>query len=139
MSGVANMRAGLDRLAKLGAAVKSAPLVVRTAVAKEGAGALSADLREDFEGGRTAYGEPRPASKQGAPLSLVKSGRTKSTLYFAAVGTILRAVLGTKHAKYLVGKYAMLPRGKKLPADWQAKLASIVEKQAKTFEREALR
>lgn len=139
MSGVRNMPAGLASLSKLGSAMRAAPLRIRTNVAKEGSVALTDDLREDFDGGRTAYGDPRPLSKAGTPLSLVKSGGTKATLVFKAIGTILRVALGTKHAKFLVGKYGMLPNPKRLPSDWQKKLAGIVRGQVADIEREALR
>lgn len=64
-------------------------------------------------------------------------GHVKDSLAFVQIGTIIRAQLGQPYAKYLVGKYKILPQ--RLPVSWQAKLETIVREYAEDFEREAMR
>ena len=63
----------------------------------------------------------------GAAMSLVQSGVTRSSLRFVAVGTIVRVALGTKYAKYLIGKYKILPSGNApIPAKWRESLEKVI-------------
>jgi hypothetical protein len=136
VSGVRNMAKGLATLNKMKSAMRGLPIRVRTAVAKDGESKLTNETRGDFESGRTVFGEPRRLGVKGQALSLVKSGRTAAALRFVAVGTILRAHLPTKHAKYLIGKYKILPSGRSLPAAWRAELESSVREQVRVFQQE---
>ena len=137
MSGVRNMRSGIDSINRLKGALRDLPLRIRSAVAKDAAEILTRELRADYAAGLTVFDEPRPLSVKGQKLTLVKSGRTYSDVYFTAVGTILRASLGTKYAKYLIGKYRILPQ--KLPVKWSAQLEQIVREYREDFERELAR
>jgi hypothetical protein len=78
-----------------------------------------------FNSGRTVYDAPRPVGVDGRPLKLRRTGDTEKTLRFKADGRIVRCVLGTRYAKYLIGKYAVLPMGR-MPARWQARLVDLV-------------
>lgn len=137
MSGVANMAAGISSMNRLRASIASLPVRIRSAVAKDAAEVLTAEVRESFSAGSTVYDTPRPLSVDGAPLTLVKSGRTKADLVFVAIGTIVRAQLGTKYAKFLVGKYKVLPSS--LPAAWRAKLEQLVGEYVADFAKETAR
>lgn len=106
-------------------ALQALPLSVAHSVAKRAAPALSDLTIEAFDSGRNVYGDSRPRGKRG-PLTLVKTGETRRTLQFVANGTIVRCVLGTKYAKYLIGKYGVLPNGA-LPVDWVRALGAIVK------------
>lgn len=64
-------------------------------------------------------------------------GHVKDGLSFVATGTILRAELSQPYAKYLVGKYKILPMS--LPADWGRELEKIVREYREDFEREVSR
>lgn len=134
MSGVPNARTGIDSMNRLKAAIKDLPIRIRSAVAQDAAGVLNNEMRSAFNSGRTVYDTPRPLSVNGAPLTLVKTGATRSALFFVVIGTILRAQLGTKYGKYLVGKYGVMPQS--LPAAWRAKLTQIVDEYRADFERE---
>lgn len=134
MSGVANMAQGITSMNRLKRAIKDLPLRIRSAVAKDAAEVMNMELRSDFASGRTVYDTPRPLSVQGKPLTLVKTGKTREALSFVVIGTILRAQLGMKYARYLVGKYAILPMS--LPAAWRAKLQQIVREYREDFARE---
>lgn len=85
---------------------------------------------EAYDGGKTVYGEARPLGASGQPLSLEASGATRRTLRFTATGTVVRCVLGTRWAKYLIGKYAILPNGA-LPAGWSRRLDQLVRETGK--------
>lgn len=137
MSGVSNLSGGITTIARLRKAISDLPVRIRQAVATEAAEALNAEVREDYARGLTVYDEPRPAGVKGQKLSLVKSGTTKRETGFAAKGTIVRAELATRYAKYLIGKYRILPQ--KLPPAWQKKLEQIVREYREDWEREASR
>lgn len=142
MSGIANMAAGITSINRFRSAVKALPLRIRSAVAKDSEAVLTRQTQEAYDGGETVYGTPRPTSKSkerpGAALTLRKSGKVRGSLAFVAIGTILRAQLGMRYAKYLVGKYGVLPNGR-IPALMRAELEKIVREYAEDFEREALR
>lgn len=141
MSGVRNMPAGISSINRLRGAIVALPLRIRTAVAKDAVGFLNNELTGDFDAGRTVYGDPRPLAigkkTVGQRLTLKKSGATRAELGFTAIGTIVRAVLGRKYQKFLVGKYKVLPAS--LPAKWREGLEKIVREYREDWEREALR
>ncbi len=125
MSKVKQMRGGSmrdvkGRIAKLG-------VVAARRVAETATPMLTSAVRSDFDAGRTVYGAPRPVGRRG-PLSLVRTGATRATLGFSAQGTTMRAVLSTRWAKYLIGKYRILPIGDRtaIPAKWKRAIDAIV-------------
>lgn len=136
MSGVANMAKGIASIAKLKSAMRELPIRVRADVAREAAPVLNRLLHSDFDAGRTVYGDARPLGVDGKPLDLTKSGKTRATLNFVSVGTILRVQLGTKYARYLVGKYKVLPTT--LPAAYRGELEALVRSHVEAFQREAM-
>lgn len=141
MSGVANMSAGITSLNRLRSTIKALPLRIRSAVAKDAEEVLTRRAQEAYDSGKTVYETPRPTSKakgsEGAALTLKKSGKARGALAFVAIGTIVRAQLGMRYAKYLVGKYKILPQS--LPALWRSDLEKLVREYAEDFQREALR
>ena len=112
-----NVRTLAKRLRSLGA-------VAAQRIASRSAPVLTTTSQADFNSGRTAYGDARPAGKQGNQLTLVSTGATRATLRFGAQGTAIRAVLTTKWARYLIGKYRVLPIGR-VPTKWKASIAGI--------------
>lgn len=138
MSGVRNIQKGITSLARLRAAIRDLPLRIRESVAKDAAGYLDIEVRADFGAGRTVYDTPRPLAVGkktiGQRLTLVKSKKTRDNLGVTQVGTIVRAALGTPYAKYLVGKYQILPQT--LPASWQEYLNKLVREYREDWEQE---
>jgi len=107
-------------------ALRRLPIKVAERVATEAAPALTSAAGASYDAGQTVYGTPRPLSVDGASLSLSRSGDTRATVRFVRVGTIVRCVLGTKYARYLIGKYAILPNGKAaIPEAWRQRLDAI--------------
>lgn len=137
MSGVGGLNKGITSIARLRSAIKDLPRNLRQAVANEASGYLDIELRADFDAGRTVYNTPRPLGVSGQQLSLVKSRKTRDNIGFRSTGTIVRAELYTRYAKYLIGKYKILPQ--RLPVDWQAYLENLVREYREDWEREQAR
>jgi len=97
-------------------------------IANLGAKSLTEIARKDYLAGRNVYGEARVLGENGNALTLIKSGDTLRDLQFEAKGTRIRVVLGTPYAKYLVGKYRILPVGSggELPTMWRGAIKIIV-------------
>ncbi len=124
MSGV---RGSTSTLRKLSKTLRSISAVAAVKIAKKAAPPLTGEFAGDFDAGLTAHGDPRPLGVEGNALSLVQSGDTRRDIKFTSDGgTKIRAVLGTKYAKYLIGKYGILPSGT-LPTEWQKLLAKVSE------------
>jgi hypothetical protein len=140
LSGVANMTAGLATFNRVKAAMKSLPLRIRAGVAKDVAPLLTSAVQDAYDSGQTVYSTARPTSKDkaraGAALTLKKTGATRSDIGFTSVGTIVRAVLGRKYQRYLVGKYQVLPNGA-IPVKWRELIAQTMREWAQAdLERE---
>lgn len=117
---------GGDTLAKVQKRVRSLGVVAAQRVAQEAAPAITRDALASFDSGRTATGGPRPSGVRG-PVSLVRTGRTRATVRFVANGTVMRAVLGTRYARYLIGRFGILPSGA-IPTAWKATIGEIVKR-----------
>jgi hypothetical protein len=121
------LRGDLSSLKRMKQTLKDLPRTVAVDVAKRAAPALTDLTQEAFSGGRNVYGDARPVSKvDGSALTLERTGATKGQLRFVQVGTIVRCVLGPKYARYLIGRYGVLPNGS-LPVGWSVKLGEIVK------------
>lgn len=118
-------KVGNRALDPIKAAIRGAPRTIAHSVANRAGPAMTSLSREAFAAGQSVYGEPRPEGVNGSPLTLRKTGATEGALRFRVAGTIIRCVLGTPYAKYLVGKYGILPNGA-LPVSWIRKLDQIV-------------
>ena len=122
---MAGLKGNLSSIAGLKTRLRALPVTIANDVSQRAAPALT-DLTVDaYLTDRTVYGESRPSAKDGSTLTLHKTGETRRTLQFVANGTIVRCVLGTKYARYLIGKYGILPNGA-LPVKWSRKLAEFV-------------
>lgn len=107
--------------------LRAAPLIVAHDVARRGAPELTNLTRAAFSSGQTVYGGSRPRGKDGRGLDLVKTGTVQARLGFLNAGTQIRCVLGTRYARFLIGKYGLLPNAKAaIPAAWAAALLGIV-------------
>jgi hypothetical protein len=105
--------------------LRELPTSVAHSVAQRAAPDLTLAARAAYAAGRSVYGEARPTGVNGNLLDLYRTGATLQTLRFNASGTIVRCVLGTKYAGFLIGKYGILPNGA-IPVEWSAHLRRIV-------------
>lgn len=137
MSGVTASGGGITSINRLRSTIKALPLRIRSAVAKDAAPILTDMVQEAYDSGQTVYDAPRPLSTAGQSLTLLKTGATRRDIGFTAVGTIVRAVLGRKYQRYLVGKYSVLPSGR-IPAKWSERLSDLVREYAEDLQREGL-
>jgi hypothetical protein len=118
------LRGDLRTLRSLKKALQKLPITASARIAERGAPAVTALARASFDAGRTAYGSARPRGVDGDPLSLEATGATKAALRFIAVGTTMRTANLPRYARYLIGRYDLLPNGP-LPAAWRDRLQSI--------------
>jgi hypothetical protein len=119
------LRGNVGTIRGLKQRINQLPISIAHDVAARAAPSLTDAARSAFDGGQTVYGESRPAGRDGKALTLERTGATRGGLRFEATGTIVRCVLPTRWAKYLIGKYKILPQGA-LPAEWQHKLAELL-------------
>jgi len=103
-------------------ALRAMPLSVSNDVAMRAAPELTRRAKVAFLGGVNVYGDERPGG-----VSLMRTGTTFRTLRFVQSGTIVRCALGTEYAKYLIGKYKILPIGDRtgIPVAWVRALDDI--------------
>lgn len=114
--------------AKLRRTLRDLPVLAAQRVAAAVAPRLTALAAASYDGGLTVYGDARPVGVQGNALDLVQSGSTRGHVRFVAVGTRVRAALGTRYAKYLIGKYRILPMGRP-PAAWTTEIDRTVARE----------
>jgi hypothetical protein len=118
----------LNRLKKN---LRQMPISVAHDVAQRTAPSVTSLTAIAFNSGRSVYGDARPRGEGGRALTLRQTGATEREIRFVANGRIVRAVLtgkdkyGRQYAKYLIGKYGILPMGR-IPAEWQARIAELV-------------
>ncbi len=101
------------------------PISLAHDVAAASAPGLTQRTRNAHAAARTVYGDPRPPAADGGVLTLERTGATARTMQFVANGRIVRCVLGTPYARYLIGRYRILPQGA-MPAEWSRYLAGLV-------------
>jgi hypothetical protein len=119
------VRGDFASIRRLNRQLRAMPITVAHDIAQRAAPVLTKLAREAHAARRSVYGESRPVGASGEILDLEVTGDTAATLRFEASGTIVRCVLGTPYAKYLIGKYGILPNGD-LPAEWEAALVELV-------------
>jgi hypothetical protein len=102
--------------------LQALPVTVAYAAAQKAAPALTGETQASHKAHQSVYGNPYPAG-----VDVYETGATRQALRFAANGRIVRAVLSKPYMKYLIGKYGILPQGKRaIPASWTRTLTEIV-------------
>jgi hypothetical protein len=118
------LKGDLRSLQALRRNLKALPITVSARIASQAAPVISNLAGDGFDSGRTVYGSPRPRGVDGDELTLSRTGATRAALHFIATGRDIRTARLPRYAKYLIGKYDMLPNGP-LPAEWRARLTAI--------------
>ncbi|HEU4431453.1 MAG TPA: hypothetical protein VFT98_22020 [Myxococcota bacterium] len=115
-------------LRRLNKSLAQLPTVLGQQVARKAAAEITGLAQASFAAGQTVYGDERPTGKAGNALSLVETGFTRDNLRFVSDGgTKIRASLGRRYVKYLIGKYVILPIGNAaLPFAWSSRLRALV-------------
>ena len=115
-------------------ALRVQPKTVAHSIASRVAPDLTRMAQTSYDAGQTAYGRPRPTGAGGKALGLVDSGLTRSEMRFDAIGTVMRCVLGTPWARYLIGKYAVLPNGgASIPIQWMRQIRAVTDEQLRAL------
>lgn len=121
------LKGDVSKLQRLQDVLREVPRAIAADVAKRGAPELTNDLQGNYDGGRSAYGDPNPAGVDGQPLTLRKSGATDAVLRFVATDTTVSTPGFPPYLKFLIGKYRVLPNGKQaIPETWRKILADKV-------------
>jgi hypothetical protein len=123
-----SLRGNPAKLSKLAATLRGIPTVVVQRIAAKVAPRLTALAAASFAAGQNAYGQAWPAGVNGQALTLRRTGALASKLSFVAIGTRVRAVLGVPYARYIIGRFAVLP-GRALPTAWSSDIGATVRKE----------
>ncbi len=119
----AGLTGDISSLKKFSERLRSLPKVAAGRVAAAAAPALTAVARASFAVSETPYGLAWAPGSEGQRVTLKKSGDLEKKLYYVAIGTLLRVLLGVAHAKFQVGKRPVFPtQGAPLPPDYLAAL-----------------
>jgi hypothetical protein len=105
-------------------ALRNAPITVTARIAAGAAPAMSTLAQGAHASGKTVYDRPRPLGVDGQALDLERTGATKKALSFIATGRDIRTTILPKYAKFLIGRFDILPNGP-LPAAWREGLQAI--------------
>ncbi len=105
-------------------ALAKLPFTATARIAARSAPAMSELATQAFDGGESVYGGARPASVDGAALTLTRTGATRAALQFIATGRDIRLTRLPRYTKYLIGKYGLLPNGR-LPVAWRDRITEI--------------
>ena len=108
-------------------ALSKIPATIATRAAKHGAIAITALARDAFDAGVTPYGKQRPeGGGKYVPAhfaSVYRTGSLRAAMGFTSghKGKLLfiRATLGVPYAKYMIGRFWLLPFGNmRIPRSW---------------------
>lgn len=116
--------AGLRSIRALKKALTQLPITASARIAARYAPVATQLARDAHASGRTAYGAARPLGVDGKALTLDRTGDTKRALSFVATGRDVRLTQLPRYAKYLIGKYDLLPNGP-LPTAWRERIREI--------------
>ncbi len=86
--------------------------------------------------GRKYHGRKEGGKRKGeTPLTLVQTGKVRGHVQFKTDGTRrVRAELSTKYARYLIGKYGVLPNGRAaMPSKWSRVVRDITAHEFRTY------
>ncbi len=107
-------------LQRFSASLRDLPRTTAIEIAKEAAPLLTRAMQATFRASTDAFGNAWMPAKDGSTVTLNKSGGIASGVFFTAIGTKLRVILGVRHAKYQIGRRPIAPKqGEILPPAWR--------------------
>jgi hypothetical protein len=116
--------AALRSINSLKRALRSLPVTSVARIAARAAPAMSELAQDAHASGKTVYDRPRPRGVDGDALSLERTGATKRALQFVATGRDIRTAALPRYARWLIGRYDILPNGP-LPSAWRERLREV--------------
>lgn len=106
--------------------LRNLPRRVGNLVAAEAAPAITDVGRKSFLAGEDAYGVPWVPKLDGKKATLRQTDDLFDFLFYVAIGTKLRVALGTKYAKYQIGRRPIFPtQGGALPPAYVDALSRV--------------
>jgi len=131
MSGV---RGNINNLRRLKKQIAELPKKTAERVATKAAAALTTWVRASYDGGVSVYGDARENA-----VDLVATNKVRNAIGFVAVGTLVRAVLTQSYARFLIGKYGILPnQDAAMPNSWRTGLDEITKTEVDAVAKETL-
>ena len=125
-----SLKGSPQRLRDIARDLGAMPVTVAQAIATRCAPALTDLALASFDAGTDAYGAPWAPGYDGREVDLLRSGALRGGVSFVAIGRRVRCKLGARHAKYQVGKRAILPApGQTMPGAWSAAAATITREE----------
>jgi hypothetical protein len=133
---------GGETLRGLKAQMRKRPVSLAHSIAQRVGPEFTRQAREVFATGRDVYGHPRLTSEaqrngqvSGDLLTLRDTGALWEELRFKASGSIVRCVLGVPYAKFLIGRYKILPIGDRTPMPplWLQAVSRIAEQETDAY------
>jgi hypothetical protein len=127
----------------LKAALAYMPRAVSVEVAAAVAPEITRMAQESYDSGVDVYGVARKAGVNGQPLDLYETGSVRRDMKFTALDTRVSCTIGPNHARFLIGKYRILPIGDRspVPATWarviDAATKAAVDRQVRQLPRSA--
>ncbi len=116
--------AALRSIQSLKRALAKSAITSVARIASRAAPAMSELAGSAYDAGRTVYGPARPSGVDGQALTLERTGATRRAMNFIATGRDIRTARLPRYAKYLIGRYDVLPNGP-LPLAWRERLQTI--------------
>lgn len=120
-------------MVKLAGVLRALPTTLAQRVAAKAAPLISELAEQSYDASQDPYGVAWAPAKDGSTVSLKRTGNLRGLLRYVAIGTRLRVALGTRYAKYQIGKRPVYPRPGLLPAAYSAKLEEVVQTEARAF------
>lgn len=122
------LKGDVRKIRTLARTLRELPRTIAAHTAKEGAPVLTAELQGTYESRRNAYGDPNPVGENGEQLTLKDSGDLDAALDFTATGSVMKTKTLPRYARYLIGKYGVLPNNNvAIPIAWSRRLDAIVK------------
>lgn len=116
--------AALRSINSLKRALRRLPITSVARIASRAAPVMSTLAQDAHASGRTVYDRPRPRGVDGDSLSLERTGATRAALQFVATGRDIRTAKLPRYARYLIGKFSILPNGP-LPVVWRERFRTL--------------
>lgn len=100
-------------------------------VAARAAPAVTSLAGSAWDSGRNVYGDSRPLGVAGNQLSLVRTGAARSAIAIVQIGASIACSLGVPYARYLIGRYKILPVGDRtgVPWAWRSAISAIAKQE----------
>jgi len=117
--------AGSPTMRDLARKIESLPRTVTYDIAQRVAPDMTSLASGAWGSGRDVYGASRRPGVDGRALTLVRTGTARALARFVAAGSLVRSSIGPRYAKYLIGRYRVLPLSRTIPPAWAQAIDTV--------------